>query len=564
MQARPIVAVLLLLATPHLESQEPTNFGATLDVRIINVDVVVRDKAGALVSGLTASDFVIYERGKPQPITNFAEYRESAAETPEQATEAPAVVIKPPQQRHLVFFFDRLNLRETIPRQEFFAGLRSFITESMRDGDTATVYYFDTSLENRLPMTEDRAALLATIDKLADDSKLQLDVADAEKAELTMRSNLSAGEGALMSAHGLADTTTVDANTAAFYAAQRAYDRQRRKVYAINSVIGGVAGLDGRKVMILAADRISKFPGMEYGYGGAFNEKELNARGMMDEIVDSANASGVTIYAYFPKGLPMDAMAGGAAYELLMNDSEVLDSIATRTGGTFAAGGRLSAANLGEAAKQLDNYYSLAYRAPDSRSDRTRAIRVDVKRAGLEVLTRAAVVDKSEDELLRDRMISSVLFGMVPSTIPITLKQGAVRRSGLTTLRVPVEITIPIAQLTALPGRKGYEGSFRVLAVAANSDGNISEVTEKKQAFNIPVKDFEKTRTRTFTYMLEIVVRDTSDRALVAVIDDLDKDVGYAEVVLDMSKVEKAQPVTNTRKKWPPIAYPSSPSGSRP
>jgi VWFA-related protein len=556
MHVRPIVAILLLLATPQIESQESSDFGETLDIRIINVDVVVRDKAGQLVSGLTASDFVIYERGKPQPITNFAEYREES-QAPREAPGTPdaaPVATKPPQTRHLVFFFERLDLRETQPRLEFFAGLRAFVAESMRDGDTAAVYYFEspTGLQNLLPMTGDRSALLAVIDKVTEDSKLRLDVADAEASELAMRARMAAADDAAMSARGWASDAATTVQTGTRFAAQRAYDRQRQKVFAINAVIHGLSGLEGRKVMILAADRLSKFPGLEYGHGG----KEFNARSMMDDIVDSANAAGVTIYAYYPKGLPMDPMKPGG-YEVLMNDSEVLDSVATRTGGTFAAGGRLGALDLVGAAKQLDNYYSLAYRATDARGERSRAIRVEVLRPGLEVLARSAIVDKTDDELARDRMISSMLFGMAPSTIPITLKQGAVKRRSATTLRVPVEITIPISHLTALPGRKGYEGSFRVLAAAASPAGDISDVAEKRQAFHIPVKDLESSRSRTFTYTLEIVVRDTSDRALVAVIDDIDKDVGYAAVVLDMTKVEKAQPVVETRPKWQPVATPS-------
>lgn len=554
MHVRPIVAVLLLLAVPHVESQEPTSFGATLDVRIIDVDVVVRDRAGNLVTGLTAADFVIYEAGKPQPITNFAEYREAEPEVVPEVADAPAVVTKPPQTRHLVFFFERLDLRETQPRLEFFAGLRAFATESMRDGDTASVYYFEspTGLKNLLAMTGDRSALLAVIDKVSEESKLRLDVADAESSELAMRARIAAADDAAMSARGWASDAAATMQTGTRFAAQRAYDRQRQKIFAINAVIQGVSGLEGRKVMILAADRISKHPGLEYGYSG----KEFNARGQMDDIVDTANAAGVTIYAYYPKGLPMDPMTGGG-YEILMNDSEVLDSIATRTGGTFAAGGRLGALDLAGAANQLDNYYSLAYRATDARGERSRSIRVEVKRPGLEVRTRSAVVDKTEDELARDRMISSMLFGMAPSTIPITLKQGPVKRRSPTTMRVPVEITIPIAHLTALPGRKGYDGSFRVLAAAASPDGDISEIAEKRQAFHIPEKDLESSRSRTFTYTLEIIVRDTSDHALVAVIDDVDKDVGYAEVVLDTTKVEKSQPVVNTKPKWQPVATPT-------
>jgi VWFA-related protein len=553
-----MVAIVFLLATPHIRAQEKTDFGETLEVRIINLDVVVRDKVGQLVTGLTADDFVVYENGKPQPVTNFVEYRKAASEAPRATAEAvPEVATRPPEKRHLVFFFDNLDLRETGPRQDFFEGLRSFVTESMRDEDTATVYTFHNSLENLLPMTQDRAALLAEIDTFEEGSKLRLNEAHAEKTLLAIAARMSAGEGELMSARGWDNDAAATSEMEAGWAARRAFDRQRRKVFAITAVIQGLAGLDGRKVMILAADRLQKFPGQDYGYQGG----EFNARGMMEDIVDSANASGVTIYAYFPKGLPMDPMAGGAAaYESLMNDSELLDSIATRTGGTFATGGMLSAADLSDAAWQLDNYYSLGYRAPDSRNERTQSIRVEVKRPGIEVLTRSTVVDKSERELERERMIAGALFGLAPSTIPISIKHGEAKRKGLTTMIVPVEITIPIAELTALPSRKGWEGRFRVLALASGRDGDVSEISEKVQPFTIPFKAFRNSRQETFVYTLEIIVRDTSDRALVAIIDDLDKDVGYAEVALDLTKAkaEASQPVTDTKRKWQPIATPSS------
>ncbi|MBI2214270.1 MAG: VWA domain-containing protein [Acidobacteria bacterium] len=551
-----MVAILFLFATPHIQAQEKADSGATLEVRIINLDVVARDKAGQLVTGLTADDFVVYENGKPQTITNFVEYRDGESEAPRATAEAvPEVAPRPPEKRHLVFFFDDLDLRETGPRQDFFEGLRSFVAESMRDEDTAAVYYFHNSLENLLPMTHDRSALLAEIDKFEEESNLRLDEAKAEKAEAAMIARLAAGEGELISARGSDNDTAATTGMEGRSASQRAYDRQRRKVLAITAVIQRLAGLDGRKVMILAADRLQKFPGHDFGHRGG----ELNARGMMEDIVDSANASGVTIYAYFPKGLPMDPTAGGsAAYESLMNDSELLESIATRTGGTFAAGGMLSAADLGDAAWQLDNYYSLAYRAPDTRIERTRSIRVEVTRPGIEVLTRSAIVDKSEAELARDRMIAAALFGLAPSTIPISIRHGEAKRKGLPTMTVPVEITIPIAELTALPSRKGWEGMFRVLALASGRDGGVGEISEKEQPFTIPFEAFRKSREETLVYTVEIIVRDTSDRVLVAIIDDIAKEVGYAEVALDLTKAsaEASRPVTDTKREWQPIATP--------
>ncbi|MBI2212697.1 MAG: VWA domain-containing protein [Acidobacteria bacterium] len=552
---RTLVAALLAGTLTPLSAQQLDNFGEAMEVRIVNVDVVVRDKAGNLVTGLTSDDFVILEKGKPQAITNFAEYRESAAPEAAPGTEPTSrpsgVTVRPPQKRYIAFFVDQLKLRDTQNRESFFRGLRAFAEDSMREGDEAAVFVWQTRVKTRLPMTADRATLFATIKSLEEESKLQLDYTDIEQAELDFRERAWAGD----------ESAATMIETDRRVAAQRAFDLQQRKTHAINSVLQSLSGLDGRKVMILATERLSKLPGLEYGYSST----EFNARRMIDSVVDEANASAVTIYGFFPRGLDRDPFAdtagsyeaasgtaaGGppaSSYELLMNQSETIDSIATRTGGLAAVGGKISEAALGNVARQLDNYYSLAYRA--SGDDRSRSIKVKVNQPGLEVLARNSVVDKSDAEVARDRMISGILFGTGTSAIPISVAQGAVRKKGLTTYAVPVEITIPIAHLTALPGAKGHDGKFRVLAVAANADGDVADVAEKTQTFHIPEKELEKARSGAFTYSLEIVVRDTSNRALVCVIDDLDHDSGYAEVTLDLTKLAKNTPAKSNKPAW--------------
>ncbi|MFA6958826.1 MAG: VWA domain-containing protein [Thermoanaerobaculia bacterium] len=556
---RLLLAALIAGIISPLYAQQPDNFGESLEVRIVNVDVVVRDKTGNPVPGLTAADFVLLENGKPMAISNFAEYRETAPEVVEApGGNVPAVATRPPQKRFVAFFVDRLNLREKINREEFFRGLRAFVDDSMRDGDEAAVFVWGTSLEPRLPMTRDRVALRGAINTLENEARLQIDVTDIESSELESREQAWKGDDAA------AEMIEADKR----FAAQRAFDRQQRKIYAINSVLQSLSGLDGKKVMVLATERLSKLPGLEYHYAST----EFNARKMIDSVVDEANSAGVTVFGVYPRGLDRDPMAQGSGsyddaaatgpqvgnpYEILQNEAETIDSIATRTGGTFALGGKLAALELDNAARQLDNYYSLAYRP--SGDDRMRSIKVKVNRPGLEVLARSAIVDKSDKELAHDRMITKVLFGAGPSAIPISLTQSAVKKKGLTTYTVPIEIRIPIAQLTSVPGAKGLDGKFRVMAVAAGPDGDVSAVSDKEQTFHIPAKDVEKAKAGAFTYTMEIVVRDTSVRALVAVIDALDNDAGYAEVKLDLTKVAKSAPVTNPNTP----AWGNRPPGSR-
>lgn len=562
-----ILCLTLLAISVISLAQSETPFHETMEVRIINVDVVVRDDDGNPVQGLTVDDFTIHENGRPQPITNFAEYRaEPPAALEDAAADATPLVIRPPEKRYLLFFIDGLNLREPVNRAAFFDGLRAFVESSMRDDDEAAVFYWETSLRTMVSMTPDRATIVEAITKIESESRLRIDPTDMELADLAIRKRMREGdEGAVP---GLVENE--EERREAGLAARRAFDLQQRKINAINYTIQSAAGLEGRKVMILATDRLSKLPGLEYGYGYALADRELNARKQIDSVVRNANAAAVTVYGFFPKGIEKDlttsAVSGSREVEVfeapmtqatqawheLMNQAEPIDSISTRTGGMSALGGKLSQLALAESARQLDSYYSLAYRAPDDRTDRTRRIEVKVSRPGVTVLARSTVVDKSDAEVERDRVVSAVLFGEARSEIGIGAKVTNLRKSGLTKVAVAIEIAVPIAQLTILPGSKGHDGRFRVLAVAANPRGDVSEVVAKEQPFHIPARDLAAARARTFTYEIEIEVRDESDRVLVAVVDAIDGDTGYALVPLDPKKVTGASPKVETKSLGPP------------
>ncbi len=80
-----ILAALLLLllaaAVPASARQDdlPAVFTETIDVRVVNIEVVVTDREGNRVHGLEASDFEVLVDGEPMPISYFTEIAESVA-----------------------------------------------------------------------------------------------------------------------------------------------------------------------------------------------------------------------------------------------------------------------------------------------------------------------------------------------------------------------------------------------------------------------------------------------------------------------------------------------------
>ena len=75
---------------PASEQAPPTNV-ATLHTgtKLVVVDVVVRDKSGHPIHGLTRNDFLLLEGGKPQTVGSFEEY--VAPRTPQAPPEMPAL-----------------------------------------------------------------------------------------------------------------------------------------------------------------------------------------------------------------------------------------------------------------------------------------------------------------------------------------------------------------------------------------------------------------------------------------------------------------------------------------
>src|SRR5688572_17228697 len=55
--------------------EAPSDFGETVEVKVVNVEAVVTDRDGNRVPGLSADDFTLTVDGRPVPIRYFSEIR---------------------------------------------------------------------------------------------------------------------------------------------------------------------------------------------------------------------------------------------------------------------------------------------------------------------------------------------------------------------------------------------------------------------------------------------------------------------------------------------------------
>lgn len=103
-----VCGTLLAGAAAAQHDKAVTTFADVIDVRVVNVEVVVTDEQGRRVHGLTAADFELLVDGRPVPLDYFSEIREGrAVATPAgDVPTVPALRPNAPVGRSFLVFID--------------------------------------------------------------------------------------------------------------------------------------------------------------------------------------------------------------------------------------------------------------------------------------------------------------------------------------------------------------------------------------------------------------------------------------------------------------------------
>ena len=166
---RAAVSCLLVLAALRAVSAvapaQPPTFPSR--VELVTVDVVVLDREGRPVRGLTRDDFTVEEDGRPQEVVSFEAY---VAEAPAAAPSLPSVlasneVERPASARAFAVLVDDLGMamQDAVETRR---AVTTFLERSVRDGDEAILATTsgDVWWSARLP--DGRADLLAVVARL--------------------------------------------------------------------------------------------------------------------------------------------------------------------------------------------------------------------------------------------------------------------------------------------------------------------------------------------------------------------------------------------------------------
>ncbi len=543
---RKLAAVLLasLIAFPAL----PQQFGETIEVRVINVDVIVT-KDGHPVAGLTKDDFTLLEDGKPQTITNFLEMRgeDPKAAAPQQQDAALA----DRRARNVVIFVDGTSITP-FTRNRVFKPMEEFLRRTMRDGDHVMLITWSPGVKVELPFTNDigeatktlgrlvgtvtTATLAQTRDKIAQDEITKMVGDRAMKKERDVAEKPNIREGIL---------------TAQNHATQLAFE-QAQRVEAVKSVLTSLRGLNGRNSMVMLTNELSTNPALPifmfldsvkenfdeaYSYNAYTEAKRFEQPSLVKEIADIANSIGVTLYPISPSGLgggfgPDEVPKNGKgqiAGDALKEDGLLtLRQIASATGGTALTGSNNFDLAFNTISQDMSSYYSLGYHTDGQRKDAVRSISVKLRKKGYEVRTREAFVERSTNSEMEDAVAANLLYPVAKNDLSVSLSKAGPPAAADQQVVIPVYIKIPTSGLTLIPDGADLVGQFSSYTAFMRRDGKVSAVKHQQHQLRFPAESLKRRREITVKY--DLTIDDRTDDVSVGIMDDTSHVTGFARM----------------------------------
>jgi VWFA-related protein len=349
---------------PQTAEPTPQPFRAT--TRLVQVSVIVRDKHGNPITGLTKSDFVILDEKKPQAIQVFSVQTNQVLATP--ALELPPDTFTnrldarggaPPNVT--VILLDALNtsfMDKAFVKQRLVKYL-----QTIQSQDRVALYALGTRLRILHDFTGDASSLLASLQKFKDDIGPEIDESHLDPMGLATKKlgKVSAESDVVSSSAGAVELT----------------------VEALREIAEHVGGLPGRKNLIWVSGAFPFSIGTDNFRKGYYGEKmvfstqiELAARAL-------SNAN-VAIYPVDARGLVatgVDGPGGNPFKAPDTGDLATMQILAERTGGRAYFNTNDIMGSIRDAVNDSRVTYELAFSPNDIKWDgRFHAIRVKVNR----------------------------------------------------------------------------------------------------------------------------------------------------------------------------------------
>ena len=486
----PLLALLLGLAgSTLLQAQPSQTFIDTVDVQVVEVDVVVTDRKGRPVKGLARGAFELFVDGQRVEITNF--FESEILTTPPQPTDrsdAPAAVpsatgyADDPAALTIVLYMDDSNLFPPY-RTRLLRRLEKAVKSWRSMNARFMLARFVNRLEVVVPPTRD---LDAIVEAAANRPKGLARAVQKQRSRRMVIQDLNRNNRGCQNIGQLLALATMHANEQGTRAAIAAD--------GLADLTSTLAGIPGKKAIVYVSDGLPQQPGLsvfmyiteELCPNDPRIVSEVNSTAQQyDEsnrfqrISAHANANRVTFFMLDAAGIrtglsqsmAFDRRAPSFSNDRLhwTNVQGGLHQLASETGGKALLNSNDMAALFDDVTDQLASSYSLGFVPDEKKLGEVRRLKVELApdaARGRRVEYRRSYRDKTSDEQLAEQLMSVAYLGSASNPLDVRVGLGETTLQEKKVHRLPVSIVVPEEAVLLRPGGGEPSGVLRLLLLA--------------------------------------------------------------------------------------------------
>lgn len=491
-----------------------------IDTNLIQIDAVVTDKNGQLVTDLKPEEFEIYEDGHQQKLTNFSyislsspsSINDPSAKLTPSIKNVPTVspaVIRPEQVRRttallvddLALSFENIAIIKT--------ALKKYISENLQPGDFVAIVSTSGKLGLFQQFTTDKQQLLNAIDRI-----------NLAGFKVNSINNFFIDPGFLPPGE------------------ETVLRGQILDVGLLNTmeyVVQGLRRLPGRKSLVLFSE------------GFFLRDDDDRLLPYFRRLTDLATRSSVVIYTADARGLTTTELSAGddVGFAGIINTADAIEFrkfaiaqqqdslkyLADQTGGIYFNSNDIKN-SIKRAIDDQNGFYLLGYDPDEStfklvKGKRTfHKLEIKVKRAGLTVRTRQGFLGTTDTEakpVAPRTRAEQLVYGL---SSPFTAIDLNLR---LTTLFAHEEAQDVIHSLICIDGQKltftddaegWHKSEFDILAVAYGEDGQAIYQINKTHNIRVKDEDYQRINRDGFLYIVNVPVKKSGAYQLRVVVRD--------------------------------------------
>ncbi len=536
--------------TPEAAAQRaPDVFENSLEQ--VKVDVVVTDKRGVPITGLTRDDFTILDEGAPQRVVSFERMESAPAPAVRPADLRPAVgsnqAAEEESGRAFVIVFDDLHMAPAAAYRAKIA-VATFLERAVRNGDRITLLATGGGAWWSARMPEGRADLIATLKHLSGrrfPEKATERMTDWEAMRIFIDQDVSVSQRVaarwdqfgVKQSNGMRDAANSGGiNTPDMYVNSRAaetYNKLKNRMQVtlgvLRRVLDSLSDARQRKAVLLVSEGFVYDTNQE----DAFKDVTQAARRANTALyfVDASELQGVSGFsAEFQDAPPeQDLMRAIADVSL---EGEGAAALADTTGGFSIRSSNDLAGALSKISRESESYYVLGYEVHDiPRDGRFRKIEVRVRGKNLVVRARKGYFAPSDrpappkaatraiDAQLQHALDSPAALGAIPLRMTTYALETVDDRA-----RVLVAVEVDLSKLPLATVDGTAAGSLDTLVGVVHRDSE--DVFRNDQKVDLQVKKDPQGGPVWYSFTREFELAAGSYQAKLVVREPISKRIG--------------------------------------